>query len=244
MRARRLVAAVSLVAGLVALTGCRTEPGVAAYVGDQRITEGAVDGILDEVRDTVATEAPELGPPPQLPTRSEVVRTLVLAAVCDRASVDQGYRPRGQADPVQFASQLGLRPETEYVQRLTALDTCLSGLPVGASIAPTEQELADVIAAGRAAGLIEPDVPDAVVAGQLDGPQLRRGLATRKALVAAVESYDVTVNPRYRPLDFPVLRFSRDAVAVSVPVGEPGSDAVTDISTPQPLPPTGADRPA
>lgn len=243
MRARRLVAAVSLVAGLVALTGCRTEPGVAAYVGDQRITEGAVDGILDEVRDTVATEAPELVPSPQLPTRSDVVRTLVLGAVCDRVSADQGYRPRGQVDPVQIASQLGLRPGTEYVQRRTALDTCLSGFPVGAPIAPTEQELADVIAAGRAAGLIEPDVPDAVVAGQLDVPQLRRGLAERRALVAVVEEYDVTVNPRYRPLDFPVLRFTPDVVAVSVPVGEPGSDAVTDISTPQPLPPTGADGP-
>ncbi|WP_025617998.1 hypothetical protein [Salinispora cortesiana] len=246
MRARRLVAAVSLVVGLVALTGCRTEPGVAAYVGDQQITENTVDSLLDELRDSsAATEAPELGGlAPQPPSRSEVVSALVLGTVCDQVSADRGYQPQGRTEPVALAGQLGLPPESEYVRQLAALYTCLSGLPIGDSVAPTEQELADVIAAGRTAGVIPPDTPDAVVAGQLDGPQLRNGLASRRALAEAAGEYDVTVNPRYRPLEFPVLNFSQDVAAVSVLLGEPGSDAVTDVSSPEPLPPTGADQPA
>lgn len=244
MRARRLVAAASLVVGLVALTGCRTEPGVAAYVGDQQITEDTVDSILDELRDSrAATEAPELGgPAPELPPRSQVVSELVLGQVCDQVSADQGYQPRGRVEPVQLAGQLGLPPESEYVQQLAALHTCLSGLPVGEPAAPTEQELAEVIAAGRAAGVISPDTPDAEIARQLDVPQLRNALASRRALAEAAGEHGVTVNPRYRPLEFPILNFSSEVAAVSVPLGEPGSDAVTDVSSPEP--PTGAQQPA
>ncbi len=50
MRARRLIAVASVAVGLVALSGCRSEPGVAAYVGDHRITEDAVTEIIDDVR--------------------------------------------------------------------------------------------------------------------------------------------------------------------------------------------------
>ncbi|WP_018218598.1 hypothetical protein [Salinispora vitiensis] len=244
MRARRLVAAASVVVGLVALTGCRTEPGVAAYVGDQRITEDTVDSILDELRDSrAATEAPELGgPAPELPPRSQVVGTWVVGTLCDQVSADQGYQPLGRVEPVQVAGQLGLPPESEYVRQLAALHTCRSGLPAGNSVAPTEQELAEVIAAGRAAGVISPDTPDAVVAGQLDVPQLRNALASRRVLAEAAGEYDVTVNPRYRPLEFPVLNFSSEVAAVSVLLGEPGSDAVTDVSSPEP--PAGAQQPA
>ncbi len=248
MRARRLVAVASVAVGLVALAGCRTQPGVAAYVGDQRITEDAVSGVLDELRESAAPTAdPAPGAPPtQLPGRNQVVSTLVLGEVCQRVSADKGYRPQGQAEPAQVASQLGLAPESEYVRKVADLYTCLSGLPAGEPAAPTEQELADVVAAGREAGVIPADVPDDAAARQLDVPQLRTALATRKSLAEAVEAYDVTVNPRYRPLEFPVLSFSGNAPAVSVPLGEPGSDAVTDISTPEPLPtvePTEADEP-
>ncbi|MEW2383224.1 hypothetical protein AB0873_14210 [Micromonospora sp. NPDC047707] len=250
MRARRLVAVASVAVGLVALAGCRTEPGVAAYVGDQRITEEAVNGILDELRaqtaaPTAAPDAPEAAQPtPPLPGRAQIVGTLVLGEVCERVSADKGYRPQGRAEPAQVARQLGLAPETEYVREVATLYTCLSGIPTGTPAAPTEQELADLIAAGRKAGVIPADVPDDAAAGQLDGDQLRLALATRRSLAEAVEGYDVTVNPRYRPLEFPVLSFAGDAPAVSVPLGEPGSDAVTDISTPEPLPtvePTGAE---
>lgn len=239
MRARRLVAVASVAVGLVALSGCRTEPGVAAYVGDHRITEDAVTAVLDDARvknpaptpSTTASpgeEQPEL-PGPQLPRRGQVASVLVLTEVCERVSTERNYQPRGQAAPQQIAQQIGLSPETEYVRQLATLYTCLSGVPAAAPVAPTEQEMADLIAAGRKAGAIPADVTDDAAAGQLDGDQLRSALATRKTLAEAVESYDVTVNPRYRPLEFPVLSFSGDAAAVSVPLGEPGSDTVTDL---------------
>ncbi|WP_203991279.1 hypothetical protein [Micromonospora lutea] len=240
MRARRLVAVASVAIGLVALTGCRSEPGVAAYVGDHRITEDAVTEVIDDASaknppPAAADEVPP-GQEPQLPGRSQVVSTLVLAEVCERVSAAEGYRPEGQVEPAQVAQGLGLNPETGYVRQVAELYTCLSAIPIGAPVAPTEQELIDLVAAGKRAGAVPAEVTVEQAAAQLDGDQLRQALANRDALREAVEEYDVTVNPRYRPLLFPVLSFTGQTIAVGVPLGEPASDAVNDISTPRPRP--------
>ncbi|WBB77448.1 hypothetical protein O7606_14245 [Micromonospora sp. WMMD882] len=239
MRARRLVAVASVAVGLVALAGCRSEPGVAAYVGDQRITEDAVTRILDELR-TEATGAPSPEQPaeqpgqpggapagPTLPPRGQVVSTLVLGEVCERLSAEKGYRPQAEVPVEQVSQQLGFPTDATYPQRVAELYTCLSGVPSGEPVAPTEQEMADLVAAGKRAGAIPPEVTVEQAATQLDGQQLRSALATRNALAEAIDGYDVTVNPRYRPLAFPVLSFTGDVAAVSVPLGEAGSDAVT-----------------
>ncbi|MFI2714524.1 hypothetical protein ACH495_30830 [Micromonospora sp. NPDC018662] len=234
MRARRLVAVASVAVGLVALSGCRTEPGVAAYVGDTRVTEDQVTSILDEVRDGLASQ-PATAPQADalLPARDQVVATLVLSDVCRELSADKGYQPQGQVTPEQVAQQTGLPADAAYPKKVAEFYTCMSGLPASAQAAPTPEELATVIAAGRAAGAIPPDVSDADAARQLDGEQLRSALGTRKSLADAIGGYDVSVNPRYRPLAFPLLSFKGDVPAVAVPLGEPGS-SVTDVSTPEP----------
>ncbi|GAB3064892.1 Ros/MucR family transcriptional regulator [Micromonospora schwarzwaldensis] len=234
MRARRLVAVASVAVGLVALSGCRTEPGVAAYVGDNRVTEDRVTSILDEVRDGLASQpATAAQADALLPARDQVVATLVLSDVCRALSADKGYQPQGQVTPEQVAQQTGLPADATYPKKVAEFYTCMSGLPAGEPAAPTAEDLATVIAAGRAAGAIPPDVKDADAASQLDGQQLRSALATRKVLADAIGGYDVSVNPRYRPLAFPLLSFKGDVPAVAVPLGEPGS-SVTDVSTPEP----------
>ncbi|PZF93260.1 hypothetical protein [Micromonospora endophytica] len=245
MRARRLLAVASVAVGLVALSGCRSEPGVAAYVGDHRITEDAVTEVIDDAREknpapAETAETPQMpaAPAPRLPGRSEVVSVLVLTEVCDRISAAEGYQPQREVDPAQIAQGIGLSPDTGYVRQTAELYDCLSGIPVGEPVAPTEQELAELVAAGKRAGAVPADVTVEQAASQLDGEQLRFALANRNSLAQAVEAYDVTVNPRYRPLVFPVLSFSAETpiVAVGVPLGEPASGAVSDISTPKSQP--------
>ncbi|MFI6238889.1 hypothetical protein ACIBEF_03315 [Micromonospora sp. NPDC050795] len=242
MRARRLAAVATVALGLVALSGCRAEPGIAAYIGDQRITDVQVSTAMKDLRTkNPAPESSASGQPgasqPTLPKVADVVRTMVLTKVCEKLSAEKNYQPRGQVAADQAAQQLGLDPETGHVREVAKLFTCLSGLPAE-SVEPTKEEIADVIAAGRAAGKIPAEVTDEAAAQQLDGEQLRGALATKRILAEAAGRYDVTVSPRYRPLEFPLLSFAGDAPAVSVPLGEPGSDAVTDISTPEG--PTGA----
>jgi hypothetical protein len=162
------------------------------------------------------------------PTRGLVVSLLVLGDVCDRLSADKGYRPQGQVAPEQVAQALGVAADSEYAERTAKLYTCLSGIPSGEPVAPSEEQLADVVARGRAAGVIPAETGDKEAAAQLDGDQLRAALGTRKMLAEAVTSYDVTVNPRYRPLEFPVLSFQGDAAAVTVPIGEGDPGTVID----------------
>ncbi|MBY8872095.1 hypothetical protein K7640_09615 [Micromonospora sp. PLK6-60] len=235
MRARRLLAVATVAVGLVALSGCRAEPGVAAYVGDHRITEDAVTGVLDELKGSLPSQEPtpagqesEAPAGPRLPARSQVVSTLVLLEVCQKLSTEKNYRPQGQVQAEQVAQQFGLPADATYSQRVAELYTCLSGVPAGQSVAPTQEELAALVAAGKEAGAIPPEVTVEQAASQLDGDQLRSALATRNNLAEAVTGYDVTVNPRYRPLEFPVLSFTGDVPAVSVPLGESGSDSVID----------------
>ncbi|WP_410809794.1 hypothetical protein [Micromonospora sp. 067-2] len=244
MRARRLVAVATVAVGLVALSGCRAEPGIAAYVGDHRITDDRVAAVLKDARDKnpkptasptpSSTPAEQPTPPePQLPGAVQVASVLVLSEVCEQISDEKNYQPRSQVAPEQVAEGLGLTVGTGYVREVAQLYTCLSGVP-SEPVAPTQQELAAVIAVGREAGLIPATTTDEAAASQLDGDQLRGALAARRSLVEAAKGYDVTVNPRYRPLEFPVLSFPNNVAAVSVPLGELGSEAVTDISTPEP----------
>lgn len=237
-RARRLASiAAIVVVGAIALSGCRSEPGVAAYLGDSEITEDRLTAIIDELRDGAeprASEpaadpqasqdpmAPPQGPeePPPLPSRSTVLSTLVVGGICELLAADEGFQPQNQVTPEQVAPQLGISADSEYARKQAELYTCISGVPSGTPVAPTEEDLTEIIERGRAAGVIPPDMPDADAKQRLDSEQLRGALGSREVLADAVAAYDVTVNPRYRPLEFPVLGFQGNIAAVSVPLGE------------------------
>jgi hypothetical protein len=226
MRARLASLAAVAAAGVLAISGCgRAQPGVAAYVGDSDIPESRVTAIIDEVREALGEAEAEAE---RLPRRSVVVSTLVLNDVCARFSADDNLKPQNPISTDQVSQAFGVPPNTEYAQQAAKLYTCLSGLPAGDPVAPTAEELAEIVERGKEAGAIPQDVTDQQAAAQLDGDQLRAALASRNVLSDAVTRYDVTVNPRYRPLEFPVLSFQGNAAAVTVPLGETDSGAVVD----------------
>ncbi|MFY1636017.1 hypothetical protein ACN27F_22530 [Solwaraspora sp. WMMB335] len=222
-RVRRLasITVITLV-GVVALAACRAQPGVAAYVGDERYTEEQVTSVVDAITDEVGEDGAE-----RVPSRQQVVSALVLADVCEQLDVSGGSgAPPITAD--QYAQQFGLPVDSAYVQASAQVWTCITSLQTGEQVAPTEEELADLVRRGKDAGVIPAEVPDEEAAGQLDGEQLRSALATRDTIAEAVAEQDVTVNPRYRPLEFPVLSFNNDVVAVGIPLGDGDSGTVTE----------------
>ncbi|MDG4774821.1 hypothetical protein [Solwaraspora sp. WMMD792] len=227
-RVRRL-ASITVIAlvGVAALSACRSQPGVAAYVGDEQYTEEQVTSVVDDLSDQLGEQAGEQGAPP-LPTRQQVVSALVLADVCAQLDVPGGAQP---ISPEQYAQQFGLPPDSEYVRAAAQAWTCITGLQAGGQVQPTQEELFDLVDRGRAAGVIPEDVTDEEAAGQLDGEQLRSALAARDAIADAVVEQDVTVNPRYRPLEFPVLSFQTaqgNVVAVGIPLGGGDSGTVSE----------------
>ncbi|MDG4789797.1 hypothetical protein O7626_28380 [Micromonospora sp. WMMD1102] len=240
-RARRLASiAVIAVLGSTVLSACRSDSNVAVYLGDKKITEDEVTSVLDDVRSKAspaaepaaieqagATPAPD-APEPKTPSRAEVVGTLVMREVCLKLAADKGFKPSEQAPVERVAEATGLPANSRYVQLFSELDACRAGIPVTQPVAPTKEELLDVVTRGRAAGVIPPDAKDGEAGQQLDGDVLRRALAMRNVLTEALESTDVTVNPRYRPLEYPVLTFSDSSPALVVPIGPAGSDTVID----------------
>ncbi|MFV2008955.1 MULTISPECIES: hypothetical protein [unclassified Micromonospora] len=223
-RVRRL-ASITVIAlvGVAVLSACRSQPGVAAYVGDEQYTEEQVTSLIDDMADQLGEQAGQQGAPP-LPTRQQVVSALVLADVCAQLDVPSGAQP---VSP----EQLGLPPASEYGQTASQAWNCIVGLQAGGQVQPTQEELFDLVEKGRAAGVIPDEVTDEEAAGQLDGEQLRSSLAARDALADAVAGQDVTVNPRYRPLEFPVLSFQApqgNVVAVGIPLGGGDSGTVSE----------------
>ncbi|HEX5595876.1 MAG TPA: hypothetical protein VFX61_07650 [Micromonosporaceae bacterium] len=208
--------------GILALAGCRPQSGVAAYVGDHEITEDRVTGIVDDLKQKVDEQLHG-----QLPARIDVVRMLVLGDLCELVSSEKGYQPQQKITAEMVAQGYGMPADSGFVEQVARLHTCLSGVSAP-PVAPDPDELADLVARGKAAGVIPAEVPVAEAAAQLDGEQLRGALAQQRLFSEAAETYEVAVSPRYRPLTFPLLSFNDQSIAVDVPLGEPASDAVID----------------
>ncbi|RKR90224.1 hypothetical protein BDK92_4592 [Micromonospora pisi] len=233
-RARRLAPiAVVVAVGIIALTGCRAQPDVAAYLGDRQITEDRITGIIDEVKKNPAQQsgqAPAEGGAARVPTRGEVVSLLVFNDACERFTTDKALKPQRPVTAEEVGQGLGFAPNTEYARELADSYTCRSALPAGEPVKPTEEQLVKLIADARAAGLGENGETDVQLRQALDGEQFQGALGQRKLLEDEFARFDITVNPRYRPLEFPILAFPNEDQAVGVTLGEPGTGAVTNRS--------------
>jgi hypothetical protein len=224
-RPRRLVSVVAVaLTGACLLSACRVDPEVAAYVGDHRITEAEVTRLVAEATPPAGEQTRAAAP-----SRSAVVGSLVLEDVCRKLSADKGYQPKRVYDAAQVAAAIGAPPESGYARSTANLLSCQTGLPVQ-QVTPTEADLADVIARGRAAGALPAEMTDQQAAQQLAGDTLAEALSQRKVFSDALSGYDVTVNPRYRPLEYPILPFRGGTAAVVVPIGEADSGTVVKAS--------------
>lgn len=210
--------------GLLALAGCRSEPGVAAYVGTKKITEERVTAIIDEAIRTRRDDAGDTVPV----DRATVVSTLILNEICTHLARDPQAEGQPPITPEQIAAGYGISADTEFARHTAELQNCLRSLKVGDPIAPTQEELADLMKRAREAGSIPEGMSEEDAARQYDNHTLRSALAQRKVLSDAVAEHDVSVSPRYRPLEFPLLWFQTRKPAVVVLIGEPDSDAIVE----------------
>jgi len=242
---RRVVAVLTLGAGL-AVTGCQSDPGVAAYVGSENITEAQVDQIFDNAQAIKAEEAakraaatpqpsaqPQATPAPFAsasevkPSRSDVVTTLVLAKVCADLQSTQGFAST-DITPDQIAAVDQVPPTSDYARERAKMYSCLAGIPVTSATAPTDAELQEIYERAKAMGLVE--VPLSQIKDQLAADAgLQQAVAVNRTLTKMVNDGDVRVNPRYRPMEFTVSDLGSGAPLVVLQMGEPASDAVRDL---------------
>jgi hypothetical protein len=193
-RARRvaLVAALAVL-GAAALAGCRSQPNVAAYVGDLKITEAKVNQVIDEV-------LPRMNKSQLGAVRQDVVRWLVVGEVARRVAAERGY-PVEDADRDQLAAQAQL-PTGTRLARVYG-DWLINVNAVYAKAQPVEatsEDLHAIYDQQVADGSLPPGTSFEEATANVDQARLARVVGLRNALRDAAKRMHVTVNPRYRPL--------------------------------------------
>ncbi|KUL36637.1 hypothetical protein [Actinoplanes awajinensis] len=232
---------------LAGLSACRSGPAVAAYVGDTRITEDRVEQIWADARAVVAASPPVVDPvtgaekKATLPiTRADVVEVLVGRELLDRVAAEQNVTvPSGIAYD-KVATIVGMSEKAEYVHLFgqnLALQYQVEGAMTGVPELSDEQ-LTGVLQRFTANGTVPPDTTVAVLRTKMPAQltqAVQLGVALRDQMSKAAVPLDISVSPRYQPLEISTFDYQNDQTSpyfplVSVPVGDDTAVPVADFS--------------
>jgi len=223
-RVRRLVAVATVAAlGVIGLGACaRSEPTVAAYVGDTTFSHQEVDRIVDEVSEEVPADQ-------RGALRRNVVQMLVLREVATRYA-DEHNISVPAVDPIAFAQQQRLPVGTRFAELAAGYATAAGAVEeAAASAAPSEADQREVYSHLTVQGSPVAE-PFEAIRSYLGEPQIGKAVGFRNLIRAAVEEADVVVNPRYGDVEFRVgVQVAPATSWLTVPLS--GRDpAVSDVT--------------
>lgn len=242
LRARR-IASIAVVAalGLGGLAACRSEPSVAAYLGDRKVTEDQVTQIFDGAgAGASATPAAQEQQPDAEPTkapgpvvsRQQVVDLQVSLDLGRQVADEQGVQPVNAVTEEQVAAELGVPAGSQYAKDYTEWLNLSQGIfaKIGNSVpAATDDQLRGVYDALVKVDAIEPGYDLAQIKQAFgDGEFVAAAYQLTGLLEKAATASDTSVNPRYLPLSAPMVVSSQQgAVFYDLPYLS-GSDTVND----------------
>ncbi len=217
-RARRLafVAVLAVLAGF-AFAGCRAEPGVAAYIGDVKISESRVEELVQDARQAAeadheaalaaAVATGVLVPPREMaPKRDQVVATLVLTEIFRRLVAERHLQPI-PVDSAKVALADNIAPSSTYLPVRVEMHSYYFALIDDVQpVEPTQAELRE--AYDRARVLSAQDTFEQVAQVLSASRVYQVAVSLRRAIADAVTRYRVVISPRYRPLESPVLELN------------------------------------
>jgi hypothetical protein len=225
-RVRSLAAAALL--GLLLLTGCARDADEALRIGDVTVSHDEIESAAQQYA-TSLTGADVSDPVGRV--RHSVAELTVFREVARRYAQERGVAP-GPAQYAAAATALNLSQDDPYV-RLTAEAAAYRDALLANAIArePNEAEMRDIY--DRLLARIRTEAPEAPlpayeeIRSQLvDWPEYGKALALRDELMAAIDRYGLTVNPRYQPLRHPLMTVQGQFDLVVVPLGQQGTGAV------------------
>jgi hypothetical protein len=226
VRRLAVVAVLALVGG-IALSGCRSEPSVAAYVGDRKITVDQVNSIVDGVNKINEGRDPA----ERLRMSRQMVLSFMIYSDLAQRLLDEKGRPAKSGDVELVGRSFGLPVDNAYVQlvgaylnRVAALEDTPKAAP------PTREQVLRYYHAGVDAQLFRPGVRDDEVVAKLTGVQtIAVDLAIQASLDDLGKRQHLKVNPRYAPLSMPLLMGDQDnPVLTRLPFASSGDPFVTD----------------
>lgn len=194
LRASRL-ASICVVAalGLAGLTGCRSDPGVAAYVDSTTFSDAEISAIAEEFASRVPEEQRERI---VRDLKDQVLHFMILGKVAgDYARAEGISLPT--PDPDSLAQQQGIPAGLRLTDILAEYSAALSGLLAAAQpIEPTE---ADKLEAYRNTTVGDRPLaqPYNEVKQAFSTETMGPSLGLRQMLGDALDDVDIRVNPRY-----------------------------------------------
>lgn len=202
--ARRAAVAVVLLGGLLGVTACQTHIGTAAYVGNTRISDTQVDGLVTETLSEI-TQQPTDAQFVQL-RQSELTR-LILEIGFTQISSKQNVAAPTDAEIGQYlqqqasqASQSGHSASTSSAADRLGAEITLQATAVAKKLSTTVHLTeTDLQRAYAASGAQAQGYTYAQVRSQLS-PLAYQELAVQAA-AQTVSKLGVTVNPRYGTFD-------------------------------------------
>jgi hypothetical protein len=207
------LAVLLLLAGL-GLAGCRSQPGVAAYVGTTEYSEEQVEAIVDEVRDQVVEG--RLGN-----VRRDVLSWLVLSDLGRRVAAEQRITvpaPDYQGIAEQARLPAGTALARAYADWVAVANTLIQRVQ---PVPPTEADIRAIYDVLRDSGRLPEGMSLQEVAAQVNNTGTAQLVGLRNLLAQAAARHELTINPRYRPLTVSLGELPLPLAA--------GSDAVTEL---------------
>jgi len=205
LRARplALLAAFALLGGS-ALAGCKSQPGVASYVGDSRLTDAEVERTVAMIEDDVNTSGQALPKEAFGNVRQLVVQLTVFNEIAKRYAAEKGYTLPPQ-DYKATAQQVGLPQGNPYVKLQTDANAYRQLLySKSAAATPTDADLRDAFQRAVDAGVLQGATYEQVKPELAQLQAVRNGVGLRNELLNAAKRYGVSVSPRYRPVEMPL----------------------------------------
>lgn len=242
MRPARRLASIVVVAalGLGGLAACRSEPTVAAYLGDQRITDDQVTQIYDGATAGVSSAPAQQQPAPEPSasvaappvSRQQVVDLLVTLDLGRKVATEQNVQATQAITADQVAAELGLAPTSQYAKDYAEWVNLSQGIfaKMGTDVGTaTDDQLRGLYNALVKVNAIEAGLDLAKIKEAFGGGEfVAAAYQLTDMLEKQASASDTTVNPRYLPLAAPLVVSSNgQAIFYDLPYLE-GSDAVTD----------------
>ncbi|MCW2639782.1 MAG: hypothetical protein JWP76_2088 [Dactylosporangium sp.] len=235
-RARRLaLLAVLALVGTFALTGCRSQPGAAIYLGSTTYSQKYVDGLADQLQKASNLARGDV--------RQSIAQWLVMRDLGKRMVADNHW-PAPQVDEQSVTTQIqdGLRAGGQGDTKGTSVESFRPLIQVFAQYQAyrgvvqqhitleraSEADYADLYQRAKAAGQVPPGMDVATYAQSLGAQNEQAFQATlglRKLYVEAIKKADLLVNPKYGLTELVLLSDQQNHPMVVAPI-KAGQSAV------------------
>jgi hypothetical protein len=231
-RVRRgaLVAVLALVGAFV-LTGCRSEPGIAAYVGSEKITIDQVDAVVDAVDKVNAGRTAEVRPGPIPISRQRVLALIVYGDLAEQLIATKKLADKGDFIE-RVGATYGLPINHPYAQLLGSYLNRIDVLRKNPDLTPpSRDEILRYYGTLVGAQLYQGGLSDDEAVQQLNQPPVAADINIQKSIEDLGRKANLTVNPRYEPLPLPlVISVDQHAELTELPFAQTGNPFVTDAS--------------